>query len=166
MQISNGVFIFDELDKTCTDIYNSLLHIFDSTTNKHFRDEHFSDVELDLSRCKFITLVNNIQNIPIPLLNRMHVITVPGYTKSEKLEIAREYLIPRDIHPKIKIPPKVLEYIIEHTYDEGVRDVKKILQRIGMHSSLVIESPNSEYVLFSKFKLPYTLSINDVKSLM
>lgn len=166
MQISNGVFVFDELDKTCTDIYNSLLHIFDSTTNKHFRDEHFSEVELDLSRCKFIVLMNDVSNIPAPLLNRMHIISVPGYTKSEKLTIAQEYLIPREVHPKIKIPLDVLKFIIENTHDEGVRDVKKVLQRVNMHSSLAIEAPKSEYVLFSKFKLPYTLSVSDVQKLM
>lgn len=169
MKISNGVFFFDELDKTCNDIYNSLLHIFDFTSNKYFRDQHYSEIELDLSRCKFIVSMNSLENIPKPLLNRLCIIHINGYSQEEKLEIAQNYLIPRIINENhLSISPQVLQSIIKLCDgDDGVRILKNILQRIQMHINLCVLSSKNQYALLPKsIKFPYKLTFKDVEMII
>ena len=137
---SNPVFILDEIDKVAQDVQHgdpasALLEVLDPEQNSAFHDNYL-EIDYDLSKVMFIATANNVGTIPAPLLDRMELIEVSGYTTEEKIEIAKRHLVPKILDnlgmkdSGIKLSKAALEKIIEsYTRESGVRDLdKKITQ--------------------------------------
>lgn len=135
---SNPVFLIDEIDKMSKnykgDPSNSLLEVLDSVQNSHFKDNYIEE-EFDLSNVMFILTANNIENIPYALRDRLEIIDIPGYTEYEKLDIAKNYLIPKicKSHGVSKLDIKdeaILDIIRYYTKESGVRELERMLSSI------------------------------------
>jgi len=134
----NPVLMVDEIDKMGSDVRgdpsSAMLEVLDPAQNNTFRD-HYLDLPLDLSRVLFLCTANMLETIPGPLLDRMEIIRLAGYTEDEKLHIARRYLLPRQIE-STGLPDGILEVtdeglrtvIGEYTREAGVR---RLEQRLG-----------------------------------
>ena len=139
---SNPVFILDEIDKVTQATVNgdpasALLEVLDPEQNTAFHDNYL-DVDYDLSKVLFIATANNLSTIPRPLLDRMEVIELTGYTTEEKIEIAKRHLIPRELEntglnmvkPKPTFNKAAIEKIVEqYTRESGVRLLEKQLNK-------------------------------------
>ena len=137
---NNPLIMLDEVDKLGMDFRgdpaSALLEVLDPEQNFSFTD-HYLDVPFDLSRIMFITTANLIDPVPAPLRDRMEVIELPGYTEHEKLQIAKRYLLPRQlkengISPKLlKVSYKaILEVVRSYTREAGVRNIERELGAI------------------------------------
>ena len=132
---NNPVFVLDEIDKLGADYRgdpsSALLEVLDPEQNDTFQD-HYLDVNFDLSKVMFIATANVPDTIPGPLRDRMEIIRIPGYTHQEKLQIARKYLIPENLDEHglttemITFTPDGLDFLVEsYTREAGVRSLKR-----------------------------------------
>lgn len=135
--VSNPVFMLDEIDKIGSDFRgdpaSALLEVLDPQQNSAFND-HFLELDYDLSSVMFIATANMLDTIPPPLLDRMDIITLPGYTPYEKRQIARKYLVPRQMKEngldgvKLTFPLKSIDRIINsYTREAGVRSLERTI---------------------------------------
>ena len=138
--VSNPLMLLDEIDKTSSDYKGdtsaALLEVLDPEQNSRFND-HYVEVPQDLSEVLFIATANDMEGIPRPLLDRMEVIEVSGYTENEKEHIAREHLIPKQLEVngipkgKLTIQPAALRKMITlYTREAGVRGLERTIGRI------------------------------------
>ena len=138
--VSNPVMVLDEVDKLAKDYggdpASALLEVLDPEQNSTFTD-HYMNVPYDLSNVLFVCTANTVDTIPEPLLNRMEVITFPGYTAVEKYQIAKKHLIPKALDTMgirkglLRITDGALRQIIdEYTMEAGVRDLKKNIETL------------------------------------
>ena len=164
----NPVFILDEVDKLSSsyagDPASALLEVLDPEQNSTFSD-HYLEVPYDLSEVLFIATANSVANIPWPLLDRMEMIEISGYTKNEKFAIARDHLLPSTLEEhgldadKLKIEDEALKVIIEkYTREAGVRQLKKQLAKTARFVS--------EKIVSGKADLPYVVKADMLKEIL
>ena len=137
----NPVFLLDEVDKLGVsyqgDPASALLEVLDPAQNDSFTD-HYLGVPFDLSEVLFIATANFIQSIPVPLLDRMEVVTFAGYTEEEKLQIAKSYLVPRQVEENglsagqlVLIDDAIREVVASYTRESGVRQLERELGKLA-----------------------------------
>ena len=154
--VKNPVMLLDEVDKASNDykgdVFSALLEVLDSEQNSKFRDNYI-ELPVDLSEVLFIATANTLSTIPRPLLDRMEVIEVNSYTENEKMHIAKEHLIPKQIKihglkkSQISITDKALEKIIVHyTQEAGVRNLERRIGDICRKSAREIVEENKKNV--------------------
>ena len=134
---NNPLILLDEIDKLTRDAHgdpaSALLEVLDSEQNKNFRD-HFVELPFDLSNCVFIATANTLDTVPKPLLDRMEIIKLRAYTKTEKLAIAKNHLLPKQLRrhgmtkKMLRIDDSaIIEIIDYYTREAGVRNLERTL---------------------------------------
>ena len=166
--VKNPVLMLDEVDKMGRDFRGdpaaALLEILDPAQNHTFRD-HYLDLPFDLSKVFFITTANTLDTISQPLLDRMEIIRVQGYSEREKAEIARRYLWPRRLKEAgledqhVDLPEDVLDHIISrYTREAGVRQLEQMLGRLTRKVALTVaerpEGQERQTIKIEKADLP------------
>jgi ATP-dependent Lon protease len=137
---ANPVFVLDEIDKVGRDAHgdpsSALLEVLDPEQNTHFYD-NYVEQDFDLSRAMFVATANNLSTIQPALLDRMELIEVSGYTREEKVEIAKQHLIPKQLgehglkNGQLKFSKKAIEKLIEaYTRESGVRSLEKRIAKV------------------------------------
>ena len=152
----NPVFLVDEIDKMGTDFRgdpaSAMLEVLDPEQHSSFRD-HYLDLPFDLSKVLFICTANTLDTIPGPLLDRMDVIELSGYTHEEKLGIAKRYLVPKQIaahgltRSRLSLTDKTLRLVItEYTREAGVRNLERQLATICRKVATLVATGHTERV--------------------
>ncbi|KAF2917225.1 hypothetical protein DAI22_09g176400 [Oryza sativa Japonica Group] len=170
VSVSNPVMLLDEIDKTGSDVRgdpaSALLEVLDPEQNKTFND-HYLNVPFDLSKVIFVATANRMQPIPPPLLDRMEVIELPGYTPEEKLKIAMKHLIPRVLEQHglsstyLQIPEAMVRLIIErYTREAGVRNLERNLAALARAAAVKVAEQDSALRLGKEIQ-PITTTLLD-----
>jgi len=159
--VSNPLFLLDEVDKMAMDFRgdpsSALLEVLDPEQNSTFQD-HYLEVDFDLSDVMFVCTANSL-NIPAPLLDRMEVIRIPGYTEDEKLNIAMRYLIPKQLKEnglkenELKITESAVLDVIQHyTRESGVRNLEREISKMcrKVVKSLLLKPRDTRVLITSK----------------
>ena len=159
--VSNPLMLLDEIDKTSSDYKGdtsaALLEVLDPEQNSRFMD-HYIEVPQDLSEVLFIATANDVQGIPRPLLDRMELIEIAGYTENEKEHIAKEHLIPKQMEEngiekgKLTIQSAALKKIINnYTKEAGVRNLERTIGQICRKAArLIMEEDKKKVTVTSK----------------
>ncbi|AXE60951.1 endopeptidase La [[Mycoplasma] phocae] len=140
-RVSNPVILLDEIDKMSSDFRgdptSAMLEVLDPEQNANFQD-HYLDLEYDLSKVLFIATANSYDTIPAPLIDRVEILELSTYTTKEKIEIAKSYLMPKIYlqnaltEKQMQLSDEVLEFIVRfYTRESGVRELKRILDSIA-----------------------------------
>ena len=151
--VRNPLILLDEIDKLTRDAHgdpsSALLEVLDPEQNKYFRD-HFVEMPFDLSDCLFIATANSLDTVPKPLLDRMEVVELPSYTKTEKVAIAKHHLIPKQFAKhgitkrQVRVTDGALEEIIDYyTREAGVRQLERHIAALCRKSAKrLLEEPD------------------------
>ncbi|MNO81421.1 Lon protease 1 [compost metagenome] len=153
----NPVFLLDEIDKMASDFRgdpsSALLEVLDPEQNNTFSD-HFIEVPFDLSNVMFVTTANAVHNIPRPLLDRMEMLYIPGYTELEKLQIATRYLLPKQKREhgleeeQLQIgDDAILRTIREYTRESGVRNLEQQVAALCRKAAKKIVSEGTKQIV-------------------
>jgi ATP-dependent Lon protease len=152
----NPVFLIDEIDKMGSDFRgdpaSAMLEVLDPEQHSTFRD-HYLDLPFDLSKVLFICTANTLDTIPGPLLDRMDVIQLSGYTHEEKLGIAKRYLVPKQIEAhglrksRISLPDRTLRLVIaEYTREAGVRGLERQIAALCRKAATLVATGHEERI--------------------
>ncbi|HTC50874.1 MAG TPA: endopeptidase La [Steroidobacteraceae bacterium] len=168
--VHNPLFLLDEVDKMSMDFRgdpsSALLEVLDPEQNATFND-HYLEVDLDLSEVMFVCTANTL-NIPGPLLDRMEVIRLPGYTEDEKMNIGRRYLVPKQMKAnglkddELKVSdPALLDIVRHYTREAGVRNFEREIAKIGRKSvkQLLLEDKEQKTISVSPRNLEKFLGV-------
>ena len=157
---NNPVFMLDEIDKVGRDFRgdptSALLEVLDPEQNDSFRDNYLN-LPFDLSNVKFITTANQLDTIPSPLRDRMEIIRIPGYTEEEKLEIARRYLVPKQVE-NAGLDGKVLRFretglrriIDRYTREAGVRELERQIEKVCRKVAMKVAEGDDSLVVVGR----------------
>ena len=162
--VSNPLMLLDEIDKTSSDYKgdtsSALLEVLDPEQNSHFTD-HYVELPQDLSEVLFVATANDVQGIPRPLLDRMELIEISGYSENEKEHIAKEHLIPRQMETNgvpegcLTIQSAALGKIINnYTKEAGVRNLERSIGRICRRTARAIMEKAKKRVVVTTKNLP------------
>jgi len=169
---TNPLFLLDEIDKVGMDYRgdpsSALLEALDPEQNKDFND-HYLEVDYDLSNVMFVTTANTL-NIPGPLLDRMEIIRLAGYTEEEKLEIAKKYLLPKQLKDNglkenelIIRDEEILEIIRRYTKESGVRGLEREISKLARKSVKEIVTKKTETIKISNDNIDEYLGVKKFK---
>ncbi|NLY42514.1 MAG: endopeptidase La [Clostridiaceae bacterium] len=159
----NPLILLDEIDKMSSDFRgdpsSAMLEVLDAEQNYAFRD-HYIEVPFDLSGVLFLTTANNLDTIPRPLLDRMEVISISGYTEEEKVNIAMKYLLPKQMEKhglnkqKLKINEKVIRDVINYyTREAGVRNLEREIATLCRKATRILVSNEQKSVTITEKNL-------------
>ena len=165
--VNNPVMMLDEIDKLGRDFRgdpaHALLEVLDPEQNKTFRDNYL-DLPFDLSKVMFVTTANALDTIPQPLLDRMEILRLSGYSEEEKMQIARRYLIPRVLKEagltaeQVTLPDDTLHKLISsYTREAGLRRLERAIGRVVRKVALRFAEGNTQ---------PVTLQVEDLAEMM
>ena len=162
-QTKNPVFLLDEIDKMSSDYKGdpaaAMLEVLDPEQNKDFVD-HYLEIPFDLSKILFVTTANSLSTIPRPLLDRMEVIEISGYTYEEKFNIAKNHLIPKALKEHnldsttIKISDSVIKEIVNcYTMESGVRTLERQINKVIRKAITDLIKSNNKSITISTNKI-------------
>ncbi len=158
---NNPLMLFDEIDKMASDYRGdpaaALLEVLDSEQNTKFRD-HFMEVDFDLSNVLFIATANTLETIPGPLLDRMEIIEISGYTSQEKFQIAKKHLLGKQLKKhgltkkNVSVSDSAIKGIIAHyTKEAGVRALERKIANVLRKAALkIVDSPDTQVKVTAK----------------